>query len=130
MNQKASVVNYAKLHGVRASARKYGIAKSTIDGWVKLDYSHINPEAEDSLDFEVKESEKLHCSSVFEVKICEYLAKQQRSGEKITTDMITTYAKQILHSVSPNYSVTQSWVLSFLRNHQTFLKDNNIEVSN
>ena len=128
LNQKIAVKDYAKIHGIRAAAKHYGVPKSSVHNWNKTDFSDDNAR-NCKTGHLPKPGCPLSYDRALDLKILAHVQEQQDCQIPITRKDVCSYARKVLKPVTPGFKASLGWFSLFIKRHNLCLGKKDLECS-
>ena len=128
LNQKIAVKDYAKIHGIRAAAKHYGVPKSSVHNWNKTDFSDDNAR-NCKTGHLPKPGCPLSYDRALDLKILAHVQEQQDCQIPITRKDICSYARKVVKPVTPGFKASLGWFSLFIKRHNLCLGKKDLECS-
>lgn len=119
LKQKLEVVEFSKIHGIRAAAKHFKTPKTTVLNCTKTDFTSVIRDKQGSLP---KSGRPLTYPEELDQKILEYVLEQRDLQNAVSIDDICIYAAEIIKPVSPGFAASRRWAVSFMRRHDLSLR--------
>ena len=120
LSQKLAVKDYAKIHGIPAAMKHFGVAKSTVYTWNKLDFSNDNSRNCKNGQLE-RRGRPLKYDAGLDLIILAHVLEQQDRQIPITRKDFCSYARKIVTPVYPEFRGTSKWASAFIKRHNLCL---------
>ncbi|KAL3847409.1 hypothetical protein ACJMK2_018322 [Sinanodonta woodiana] len=121
IKEKKQIAEDAKLHGIRPTAAKYRIGKSTVVSWMKADFSSsVKRTKKGSL---IGNSRPLTYSPQKEVMILSWILSMREQRQHVTMKMLQNYATSVIKEENPNFRGSRGWASLFFKRHGLLLRE-------
>lgn len=120
LKQKHDIVKNAKLIGIRPTAEKFKIPKSTVNSWMKIDFS-----ADLNLNGHLPKSGRpISYGQSIDDKIAQWVLTQRDLQIPVSIEGICIYAKELVSTEFPDskFHASRSWGKSFMKRHGLVLR--------
>jgi len=118
LQEKADIVEYGKLHGLRAAARAFKVGFSTVQGWSKMDFS-------------VQRSKKGHLQrpgrpitydDAIEEELLSYVLQERNLHNSVSVDDLCVKALELVATSHPTFKASRGWASRFMARHDLTLR--------
>ena len=119
-------MQYAQSHGIRESARRFGVSPSTATTWMKTDFSKL----ESGRRRAKGAGRKLTYGNEVDMKILNWILEKRELQEPVTHGMLHTYAIKVAREEKPGivFNASNGWVQRFLRRHSLSIKSRMVHI--
>ena len=116
LNQKKKVAAYAKIHGVRPTARHFGVSRKNIQRWMKekLDEA-VKPTSERKN--KKGQGRKLSYPPYLDDNLLQWFHEKCDQGLNISVKMLKERGREIICPTHPTFKASDGWAKKFMRRH-------------
>ena len=121
-HQRKKVAEYARFHGIRPAARKFGVNRRYIGRWLNERIEEVKTGAKPKRKNMKSQRRKLSYNSKLDEDILQWLMEKREKEIAVSRLVLQAHAKSIISKEVPTFKASDCWLQRFMKRHKLVLR--------